>query len=306
MDSMTVFRHVENDRFEIRALLCNGEPWFKAGDVATSLEYANARQAVRQHVEADDKRLLQDLVETALPPTEQPHEVYINESGVYVLIMRSKKPQAKFFQRWVPKVVLPSIRRTGVYTRPLTETDGGVIATEGHPSRKRLLEEMREVVRGEMREQQVWSFSRRSNNYRELMNMGTIVHGAALRDLDEAEHLVRVGDFLRDRIDAVAWRLHGRKFKNVYTKDLKRAKIRESRDEGLSPPVAFDQGEYRILYTEADHELMVQTLADCRPRFEAIAGRDASLFLRPHRGQRSIREFMRAVDDAQIDGDAAE
>ena len=68
---MTVFRHVEDDRFEIRALLCNGEPWFKAGDVATSLEYANARQAVRQHVEADDKRLLQGLMENAPPPADQ-------------------------------------------------------------------------------------------------------------------------------------------------------------------------------------------------------------------------------------------
>ena len=138
------------------------------------------------------------------------------------------------------------------------------------------------------------------------MNIRIIVNGAALCDLDEAEHLIRLGDFLRDRIDAVAWRLHGRKFKNVYTKDLKRAKIRESRDEGLSPPVAFDQGEYRILYTEADHELMVQTLADCRPRFEAIAERDGPLFLRPRRGQRSIREFMQAAGDAQTDGNAAE
>ena len=305
MEPMNVFRHVENDRFEIRGVTCNGEPWFKAGDVATSLEYANVRQAVRQHVDADDKRLLQDLMDTAPPPADQPHEVYVNESGVYALIMRSKKPQAKAFQCWVTKVVLPSIRRAGVYTRPVMETDGSVVATEA-TSRKRLLEEVREVVRSEMREHQVWSFSRRSNNHRELMNMGTIVHGAALRDLDEAEHLVRVGDFLRDRIDAVAWRLHGRKFKNVYTKALKRAKIGESRDEGLPPPVAFDQGEYRILYTEADHELMVQTLADCRPRFEAIAERDAPLFLRPRRGQRSIREFMQAARDTQTDGDAVE
>jgi len=89
-----------------------------------------------------------------------------------------------------------------------------------------------------------------------------------------------------------------------YTKALKRAKLGESRAEGLSPPVAFNHGEYRILYTEADHELMVQTLADCRPRFEAIAGRDAPLSSRPHCGQRSIMEFMRAAGDAQTDGDA--
>ena len=89
-------------------------------------------------------------------------------------------------------------------------------------------------------------------------------------------------------------------------KALKRAKIGESREEGLSPPVAFDQGEYRILYTEADHELMVQTLADCQTRFESIAGHDGPLLLMPRRGQRSIREFMRAVGDAQANGEAAE
>ena len=165
--------------------------------------------------------------------------------------------------------------------------------------RKRFLEEVRNVVRDEMQQQHVWSFSKRSRNYCDLMNLGHVVRGNALRELDDAEHLVRIGDFLRDRIDPVAWRLHGRKYKNIYASMLKGAKMRECEDEGLAPPVAFNQGEYRILYTEADYDLMVQTLADCQQRFEAIAGRDGPLFLNPRRGQRSIREFMQPRSDAE-------
>ena len=159
-------------------------------------------------------------------------------------------------------------------------------------ARKRLLNEMRELVRGEMRQNHVWSFSKRSRNYYELAETGHIVHGDDLRRFDEAEHIVRVEGFLAERCDPAVYRLHGRKFKNIYAVELKRAKLRESRDEGLPPPVAFNQGEYRIIYTEADYELMVQTLEDCRERFEAIAGRDQKLFSQSVRGQRSNRDFM--------------
>ena len=80
-------------------------------------------------------------------------------------------------------------------------------------------------------------------------------------------------------------------------------KIRESLEEGLPPPVAFNQGEHRIVYTNADTELMIQTLSACRVRFEAIAGRDAQLISRPRGSQRSIVEFMhpRVATDSESD-----
>ena len=159
------------------------------------------------------------------------------------------------------------------------------------------------VVRGEMREQQVWSFSRRSRNRRELMEMGRIAHGAALRELDQSEGIIRIVDFLKDRIEPAAWMLHGRKFKNIYAVELKRMKIRESLEEGLPPPVAFNQGEHRIVYTNADAELMIRALSACRARFEDIAGRDAPLISRPRGSQRSIVEFMcpRVASDSECD-----
>ena len=117
--------------------------------------------------------------------------------------------------------------------------------------RKRLLDDFREIVREEMRQNHTWSFNKRSNNHRELMEVGHIVQGEELRRLDESEHLVRIVDFLRDQIEPAAWTLHGRKFKSIFAVELKSAKLRERRDEGLPPPVTFNQGEHRIMATDA-------------------------------------------------------
>ena len=70
-------------------------------------------------------------------------------------------------------------------------------------------------------------------------------------------------------------------------------KLRECREEGIPPPVTFNQGEHRIVYTEADMDLMIRVLEACRPRFELIATRD--VLTRPRRGQRSIVEFMQSA-----------
>ena len=80
-------------------------PWFKGKDVAVSLEYANPKNAVLHHVDDKDKKTFHELLlgvtETVTPLNQQPHAAYINESGLYSLVLRSKKPQAKSFKRWV-------------------------------------------------------------------------------------------------------------------------------------------------------------------------------------------------------------
>ena len=94
-------------------------PWFKGKDVATSLEYANPLKAIRDHVDDADKKpfneFSQGVNEKFTLSNQQPHEVYINESGLYCLVLRSNKPQAKSFKRWVTTEVLPSIRKHGSY-----------------------------------------------------------------------------------------------------------------------------------------------------------------------------------------------
>lgn len=86
-----------------------GNPLFRADDVCEILEFANARDALANHVDGDDvaKR---DTIDSLgrIQPTN-----HVNESGLYSLIFGSKKPAAKSFKRWVTSDVLPTIRKTG-------------------------------------------------------------------------------------------------------------------------------------------------------------------------------------------------
>ena len=103
--------------------------WFRAKIVANILKYTNTRKAIRDHVDLEDKITLNDLKSWGndsfplknggpkLGPSKLPpaNAIYINESGLYSLILRSDMDKAKEFKRWVTKEVLPSIRKTGKY-----------------------------------------------------------------------------------------------------------------------------------------------------------------------------------------------
>ena len=86
--------------------------WLRAKIVANILKYTNTRKAIRDHVDSEDKITLNDLKSF---PLKNNHVIYINESGLYTLILRSDMDKAKEFKRWVTKDVLPSIRKTGKY-----------------------------------------------------------------------------------------------------------------------------------------------------------------------------------------------
>lgn len=100
-----------NDQFgEVRTLTKDGEPWFVGKDVADILGYSDTAQAVRKHIDNEDK----GVVEMTTPGGKQPVTI-INESGLYSLIFSSKLPTAKEFKHWVTSEVLPSIHKTGEY-----------------------------------------------------------------------------------------------------------------------------------------------------------------------------------------------
>lgn len=104
-----------NEEFgKIRAMEVDGEPVFVGKDVAASLGYSNPSKAVMMHVDAEDKfkMMLRADSQNGNVVTET---TMINESGLYSLIMSSKMPGAKKFKRWVTSVVLPSIRKHGMY-----------------------------------------------------------------------------------------------------------------------------------------------------------------------------------------------
>ena len=117
--ALQIFTHEIGERsVSLNALLVGEDPWFRANDAALALEYKNTRQAIRTHVRDEDRQTLENLrgLETSLPlEHNEGAQVFINESGLYSLIMKSRKAEALDFQRWVTSEVLPSIRRTGRY-----------------------------------------------------------------------------------------------------------------------------------------------------------------------------------------------
>lgn len=88
----------------------NGEPWFVAKDVCNVLELNNVSQALSR-LDDDEKQniILNDGI------SRNPNRAIISESGLYALILASRKPEAHEFKRWVTHEVLPSIRKHGAY-----------------------------------------------------------------------------------------------------------------------------------------------------------------------------------------------
>ena len=100
----------ENERFgKIRTVMKDGEPWFVLADVCRALEISNSRM-VAGRLDRDE------LMSVKLTSGGQRREMtVINESGLYAVIIRSDKPQAQSFRKWLTSEVLPTIRRTGGY-----------------------------------------------------------------------------------------------------------------------------------------------------------------------------------------------
>ena len=119
--SLQAFSETFGDRsVELTTVLAGtGQVWFRGTDVASSLGYVDAKQAVRIHVDDEDKVKLENLggVETTtLKNRNERSQIFISESGLYSLILTSKKPGAREFKRWVTSVVLPQIRQTGSFS----------------------------------------------------------------------------------------------------------------------------------------------------------------------------------------------
>lgn len=123
MNQLQVFR---NEEFgSIRTLLIGNEPYFAGKDVTDILGYSNSRDALARHVAEEDR----DAVGIHDAIGREQLTVFINESGLYSLILSSKLPAAKRFKRWVTSEVLPAIRRHGVYAVDEVLNDPDVLLT---------------------------------------------------------------------------------------------------------------------------------------------------------------------------------
>ena len=110
----TEIKIFKNEMFgEVRTMTNEkGETFFVGKDVAQALGYSNTRKALLDHVDKEDR---EDEVTIRDAIGREQKATFINESGLYALVLSSKLPQTKEFKRWVTAEVLPQIRQTGGY-----------------------------------------------------------------------------------------------------------------------------------------------------------------------------------------------
>ena len=124
--------------YNVRIIDINGEFWFVATDVANALDYRNAPDMTRSL--DDDETATHNLRIRSENGVEQDRPVtIINESGLYSAILKSRKPEAKKFKKWVTSEVLPAIRKTGKYEAPKPITPRNYINNNDMLNIKRLI-----------------------------------------------------------------------------------------------------------------------------------------------------------------------
>ena len=139
MNELQIFNSEEFG--DIRTVTIDDEPWFVGIDVAKSLGYANPKNAVPKHVSEEDK------LNTQIEYAGQRREVtIINESGLYSLIFGSKLESAKRFKRWVTSEVLPAIRKTGSYQKPMTIAEQIQLLALGNQNHEERIEKLENTM----------------------------------------------------------------------------------------------------------------------------------------------------------------
>ena len=130
----------ENDisSFNIPYITVENASYFKGKDIANALGYADTVKAIAKNVDDDDKMKFEQLIQmqqvgqdcgSSLDYNDR-NTIYINESGLYSLILRSDKPEAKLFKKWITSELLPTIRMTGSYVLPKTINNQIVLRNE--------------------------------------------------------------------------------------------------------------------------------------------------------------------------------
>lgn len=110
MNEIQIFH---NDTFgEVRTITRDGEPWFVAADVCKALEIGIPSQAISR---LDEDEKYTTLISNESAASGKSSLSFVNEPGLYTLVLGSRKPEARAFKRWITHDVIPSIRRNGGY-----------------------------------------------------------------------------------------------------------------------------------------------------------------------------------------------
>ena len=132
--------------FKLRVITRLGNPWFVANDACDCLAIGNTSDALADLDDDDKLKLTKDELDTLVSNEGIKCSVdsrvqslnLVSESGLYDLIMQSRKPEAKAFKRWVTHEVLPSIRKTGSYSVNQTQSQPQFVVPKTLPEALRL------------------------------------------------------------------------------------------------------------------------------------------------------------------------
>lgn len=122
MNELQIFNN--EDFGEIRTVTIDNDPWFVASDICKALDLSNPTMAM-DRLDDDEKSKLN----LGLPGGSTN---CVNEYGLYSLVLASRKKEAKNFKRWITHEVLPSIRKTGSYGKPLTTMEQIKLIAQGN------------------------------------------------------------------------------------------------------------------------------------------------------------------------------
>ncbi len=180
----------------VRSVTIDGEAWFVAADVCAVLDIGNPSQAL-SYLDEDERG---STLITNEGTSGNPSRAIVSEAGLYSLILRSRKPEAKAFKRWVTHEVLPAIRRTGSYGQPKLELDIdnrehlALIITAGHAALSRAVEAEAKVAELEPKAEAFETFLTAEGDYSvaavaQMLGLGQNTLYARLRD----EHILISG-----------------------------------------------------------------------------------------------------------------
>lgn len=168
MNELKIF---ENEQFgSIRTVEIDSTPYFVGKDVAEILGYERADNAIRNHVDDEDK-----LTHQISASGQNRNMLIINESGLYSLILSSKLPKAKEFKHWVTSEVLPAIRKHGVYAvdEVLENPDMLISALQALKEEKAKAKRLSETIA--VQEQQISELKPKASYYDVVLNCKDLV-----------------------------------------------------------------------------------------------------------------------------------
>ena len=212
--ALQVFR-ADQHPFEVTTVIVDQVPWCKGKEVAACLAYTNPQKALRDHVDEDDRKTYAELIkgvnESGPPLNQQPHEVYINESGIYSLVLRSQKQEAKVFKRWVTSEVLPSIRQ-GCYVQHVVQHKALCMAKP-----------------------------QQSKEEQRMLRAGKALSFEEVEHLNDMESIVQLSTWLDSKVSCPT-RESKRKLLYAFRRACKAARMQQAEDEDSLVPIVWNQG----------------------------------------------------------------